>query len=256
MKRETGEKMDEKNKENAGAGLKLKTLNQNQKLLPQRAADQITKMIADRQLKAGDKLPNEFDMAAQLNVGRGTIREAVKILVSRNVIEIRRGSGTFVCDNPGVQEDPFGFAFVEDKEQLALDLCEFRMVVEPEMAAMAAERATEEDILKMEEAAKEVEELCLQNKDHMERDIVFHELIAQGTKNQVMPNVIPVIQSAIGLFITVTDSSLKQETMETHRMVMEAIKNRDPQAAKAAMMKHLESNRTGILRAVEKNKNK
>lgn len=245
--------MNGKNADNAGTQPVLKTLNHSQKLLPQRVADQITEMIADRQLQAGDKLPNEFDMASQLNVGRGTIREAVKILVSRNVVEIRRGSGTFVCDNPGVLEDPFGFAFVEDKQKLALDLCEFRMVVEPEMAAMAAERATDEEIAKMEEAAREVEELCLHNKDHIEKDIIFHELIAQGTKNQVMPNIIPVIQSAIGLFITVTDSSLKKETVETHRMVMNAIKAHDPKAAKEAMMKHLESNRDGIRKAVKKN---
>lgn len=245
--------MNRKKDDSSGTQPVLKTLNHSQKLLPQRAADQIAEMIADRQLKAGDKLPNEFEMASQLNVGRGTIREAVKILVSRNVVEIRRGSGTFVCDNPGVLEDPFGFAFVEDKQKLALDLCEFRMVVEPEMAAMAAERATGEEIMRMEEAAKEVEELCLQNKDHMEKDIIFHELIAQSTNNQVMPNIIPVIQSAIGLFITVTDSSLKKETVETHRMVMDAIKAHDPEAAKEAMMRHLESNRDGIIKALKQN---
>lgn len=245
--------MNKKKDDSAGVQPVLKTLNHSQKLLPQRAADQIAEMIADRQLKAGDKLPNEFEMASQLNVGRGTIREAVKILVSRNVVEIRRGSGTFVCDNPGVLEDPFGFAFVEDKQKLALDLCEFRMVVEPEMAAMAAERATGEEIMRMEEAAQEVEELCLQNKDHMEKDIIFHELIARSTNNQVMPNIIPVIQSAIGLFITVTDSSLKKETVETHRMVMDAIKAHDPEAAKEAMMRHLESNRDGIIKALKQN---
>lgn len=245
--------MNRKKDDSAGIQPVLKTLNHSQKLLPQRAADQIAEMIADRQLKAGDKLPNEFEMASQLNVGRGTIREAVKILVSRNVVEIRRGSGTFVCDNPGVLEDPFGFAFVEDKQKLALDLCEFRMVVEPEMAAMAAERASDEEIMRMEEAAQEVEELCLQNKDHMEKDIIFHELIARSTNNQVMPNIIPVIQSAIGLFITVTDSSLKKETVETHRMVMDAIKAHDPEAAKEAMMRHLESNRDGIIKALKQN---
>lgn len=87
----------------------------------------------------------------------------------------------------------------------------------------------------------------------MEKDIIFHELIAQSTNNQVMPNIIPVIQSAIGLFITVTDSSLKKETVETHRMVMDAIKAHDPEAAKEAMMRHLESNRDGIIKALKQN---
>ena len=75
----------------------LESLNESKKLLPERVAEQIISLIADRALKTGDKLPNEFDMAQQLSVGRGTIREAVKILVSRNILEIRLGCGTFVC---------------------------------------------------------------------------------------------------------------------------------------------------------------
>lgn len=75
---------------------KLESLNNNKKLLPQQVAEQIMNLIMDRELKSGDKLPNEFEMAQQLSVGRGTIREAVKILVSRNVLEIKRGRGTFV----------------------------------------------------------------------------------------------------------------------------------------------------------------
>ncbi len=93
----------------------LESLNNNKKLLPQQATEQIIKLIRENQLQAGDKLPNEFDMAGQLSVGRGTIREAVKILESRNIVEIRRGRGTFVCEHPGMMEDPLGLALVEDK---------------------------------------------------------------------------------------------------------------------------------------------
>ena len=62
--------------------------------LPERVADQISQLIIDRQLTTDDKLPNEFELATQLNVGRGTVREAVKLLVARNVLVIRRGKGT------------------------------------------------------------------------------------------------------------------------------------------------------------------
>ena len=93
----------------------LESLNNNKKLLPEQVSEQIIRLITERQLKAGDKLPNEFDMAQQLSVGRGTIREAIKILVSRNIVEIRRGCGTFVCDHPGMVDDPLGFRFMKDK---------------------------------------------------------------------------------------------------------------------------------------------
>ena len=75
----------------------LESVKNNNKLLPEQVSEQIANLITDRALHAGDKLPNEFEMAEQLGVGRGTIREAVKILVSRNVVEIKRGRGTFVC---------------------------------------------------------------------------------------------------------------------------------------------------------------
>ena len=158
------------------------------KLLPERVAEQIISLIADRALKTGDKLPNEFDMAQQLSVGRGTIREAVKILVSRNILEIRRGCGTFVCENPGVVDDPLGFAFVDDKKRLGLDLCEVRMIIEPEIAALAAERAVPEEIEELQRIQDEVKELCDKEELHMHKDIEFHEMLAKMSKNLIMPN--------------------------------------------------------------------
>ncbi|MEG0963621.1 MAG: FadR/GntR family transcriptional regulator [Lachnospiraceae bacterium] len=225
---------------------KLKSIESNNKLLPEKVAEQIIQLIKSRKLQVGEKLPNEFDMAGQLNVGRGTIREAVKILVSKNIVEIRRGCGTFVCEHPGKIDDPLGLAFVPDQSKLALDLCEIRMIIEPEIAALAAKRATEEAIAMMEQAAKEVEELCANGMPHMEKDIEFHELIARSTDNQVMPNIIPVIQTAISLFINVTDSSLTNQTIVDHRKILEGIKAHNSSQAKAAMILHLERNKEKI----------
>lgn len=223
-------------------GKKLKSVNAEKELLPERVSKQIADLIAERKIKAGEKLPNEFDMAQQLNVGRGTIREAVKILVSRNVVEIRRGCGTFVCENPGIIEDPLGFAFADNKAKLPIDLVEFRAIIEPEMAALAAIRATDRDIREIELAADNVERLCLMGENHKEQDILFHELIAKSTKNQVMLNIIPAIQSGIGHFIDATASSLIEETIRTHRKIVEGIKEHNPDKARKAMREHLQNN--------------
>ena len=208
--------------------------------------EQLTRRILSGWYKAGEKLPNEFEMAEQLNVGRGTIREAVKILVSRNVVEIKRGRGTFVSETPGLMDDPLGFAFMEDKKSLALDICEVRMMIEPEIAALAALRATREQVEKIEEYAKEVEELFNQGKPYLEKDILFHAEIARATGNQVTTNLMPVIQSGISLFIDVTDYSIANKTIVTHREVLEAIKRHDPEGASEAMKRHLENNRIQI----------
>lgn len=224
----------------------LEALKSNKKLLPEQVSEQIANLITDRELKAGDKLPNEFEMAEQLSVGRGTIREAVKILVSRNIVEIRRGCGTFVCRHPGMIDDPFGFAFVNDKKKLALDLCEVRLMIEPELAALAAQRATDEEIKKLQKVADEVADLCLHEKQHMEKDIEFHELIAKFSKNSVMPKLVPVIQAGVSLFIQVTDLSLAKETVRTHQLVVDAIRERNPQKAREAMTEHLKTNKDKI----------
>lgn len=234
-------------------GKKLKSV-QTKKLLPEQVSDQIAKLIADRELKAGEKLPNEFEMAEQLNVGRGTIREAIKILVSKNVVEIRRGCGTFVCEHPGMIDDPLGFAFAKDQSQLAYDLYELRNIIEPEIAALAAERATPEEVAGIEQAALAVEQQIKRKKKHMEMDIAFHELIAKSTKNQVMCNITPVIQSGISLFINVTDSALAQETIRTHRLIVEGIKEKNPDKARASMSEHLNANREKILQLFKNEK--
>ena len=132
---------------------------------------------------AGQQLPNEFDLAEQLGVGRGTVREAVKILVSRNILEIRRGCGTFVCSHPGRVEDPLGFSFVRDKKKLALDLCEVRMMLEPEIAALAAARATDQEIESLRKAAEEVEQELLAGRDLS----LIHIYGASYTLQEILP---------------------------------------------------------------------
>lgn len=220
----------------------LKSINQETKPLAERVAEEIQHLILDQSLKAGDKLPNEFEMAEELNVGRGTIREAVKILVSRNILEIRRGCGTFVCEKPGLTEDPLGLSFVADKQKLTEDLGEVRLMIEPAAAALAAKNATEEEIQRLEALTEEIEELIRRDESHMEKDIAFHELIAASSKNLVMPNLVPVIHSAIPLFIAWTDKELSDDTVRSHRRIVEAIRRRDPEAAREAMQEHLTIN--------------
>ena len=120
---------------------------------PASLADQVAKriitMIKEQDLKVGQRLPNEFEIATQLNVGRGTVREAVKQLVARNVLVIERGKGTFVKQMPGMMEDPLGLEFMKDKAALARDLLQIRLQLEPWCASLAAENATQEQIIRL-----------------------------------------------------------------------------------------------------------
>ena len=216
------------------------------KSLPERVADQINQLIIDRHMECGDKLPNEFELAQQLNVGRGSVREAVKLLVARNVLELRRGKGTFIADNTGVVDDPFGFAYMEDEPRLAQELMEIRQQLEPWVAAKAAVQASDEDILALRKQQHEVERLIETGQNHLSADQQLHIRIAACTDNRVLTMLVPVITYSVHLFGKLTQRRLLKETIDTHAQVVDAIAAHDPKAAFEAMHDHLKHNRLSL----------
>ncbi len=216
------------------------------KSLTQQVVDKLSNDIAEGILKPGDKVANEFELAKEMNVSRSTIREAVKQLVSSGVFEIHRGDGTYVCQNIGVK-DPLGFKFSLDKKKLALDLCELRLVLEPWIVRQAALKATEKEIAEMEVLQAKVEECIEKDINHSEPDIELHVCWAKCTGNSVIPKIVPILMDSIPLFIDLTKSSLIEPTKETHRAIIKAIKERNPDAAEAAMRRHLQFNYESIV---------
>ena len=103
------------------------------KTLGQQTEDQLMKYILDNQIAIGEKIPNEFELAGIFDVGRSTIREAVKGLVSRGILEVRRGDGTYVISTVYMENDVLGFGQIKDRYQLALDLFDVRLMIEPEI---------------------------------------------------------------------------------------------------------------------------
>jgi DNA-binding FadR family transcriptional regulator len=224
-------------------------------LLTKQIADQICQFIHERHLAIGEKIPNEFELAGLFRVGRGTIREAVKLLISRNILEIHRGKGTFVCENPGIVDDPFGFSYQEDKVQLVSDLIDIRYILEPEIAALAAGHAAGAEIDRMKSMASDIESLARENQDYSDLDIELHTLIAACSRNMVMPNLIPVIHYGIDLY---NHSLEKYETLKAvgfHTMIIEAIEAHNPAEARLAMQNHLEFNRKNVRRLLDSRKN-
>lgn len=214
--------------------------------LSERIADMLLQLIIDNDLACGEKLPNEFELAEKLQVGRGTVREAVKLLVSRNVLEIQRGKGTYVAKKPGISADPLGFAFLKDKHKLASDLIEIRLILEPEIAALASLNANESEIQNMKEISSKIEWYAEKNIDYSDLDIELHTCIAQSTRNLVMPMLIPVINNGISLYNTLPRHSERMKAIYAHRDIIDAIAMHDPDKARDAMYKHLIYNRRSL----------
>ena len=173
------------------------------------------------------------------------------MLASRNILIVKHGSGIYVSDKPGVSQDPLGFTFVKDKKRLIHDLVEFRMMLEPRVAALAAQNRTKEQLAKLEAQAAVVDELISQGKSHAQADSVFHSLLGEMSGNSVLPNLEPIIFKAIDLFIDLSQSKLSHDTIGEHRAIVEAIKAGKSVDASDAMIAHLLNNKNYIMKVLE-----
>ncbi len=212
--------------------------------LVDRTAEAIIEYIMENDLEAGDKLPNEYDLAKSLNVGRSTLRESVRSLVSRNVLEVRQGSGTYVSANIGIGEDPLGFSFVEDTLKLTEDLFALRYILEPEVAMLAAQYHSEEELEELVRVHNEIKDtIDTTDLKHFELDIEFHSIISQMSRNIAMNHLIPVINQSITLYNNYyTNEQSKAQTIDSHQEIVEAIRNSNPIQAKYAMQMHIANN--------------
>lgn len=210
-------------------------------------ANEIFERIFKRTEKLNIKvLGNRRQVTCKIPKKKLFLREAMRALASRNVITIRQGSGSYVSATPGMIDDPFGLTFVEDKQKMIKDLMEIRFLIEPSIAAMAAIRADETDIKNILTACENTEKLILANKNHAEKDIAFHTAIALSSKNIVVPKLVPIINSSIPLIRESAKFTMRDETIEIHREIADAIAAHDAVRAHDAMYLHLIYNRKHI----------
>lgn len=226
------------------------------KLLAEQVQEQIYHYIKETPLEPGARLPNEFELGEKFGVGRSTIREAVKLLASRGILEVRRGSGTYVVSTTPMDLDPLGLSGVEDKMALALDLVNVRLILEPGIAEMAALNAEKEGIEELRHYCRQVEERIRLGDSYIQEDIAFHTSIARCSGNKVVEQLIPIIDTAVLMFVNVTHQKLTKETVMTHRAIVDAIAEGDPIGAKTAMMMHMTYNRNMILELIREEKKK
>ena len=125
---------------------------------------------------------------------------------------------------------------------------------EPEIVTWACRKATKEQIAKLRELCNEVERLYKQGYNHIQKDIEFHSYLAKLSGNMVVERLIPVINTSVVIFANITYRTLMQETLETHRAIVNSIEHKDPVGAKCAMNMHLTYNRQVIMEFLEKKK--
>lgn len=220
----------------------------NQKSLPEKTADAILHFIRCNDYQIGAKLPNEYDLAQELEVSRNTIRRAIKMLVDKNMLEVRKGSGTFISKKMGVSDDPLGLSLTYDKKKMTADLILLRILIEPKMASLAAQYATPLECQKLINLCEEMEELFHQHKTYLLKDLEFHALIAACSRNIAVHNMLPSIHQTLSLQNNILDELLGQRTIDAHKEIAKAISKGLASDAYDAMLAHLMQNSDRISR--------
>lgn len=206
--------------------------------------EQLRDMIYRGDLRAGEKLMSERDMALTLNVGRPTVREAIQKLTEQGLIESRRGVGTFVLGEETRRSNKPLLQLLNGQDFTIVDLLEVRLVLESNSAVLAARRATEEDIRIIEQSLNRL----LEARDlerNLDNELSFHMNIAFASKNIVqvhlMKSFYDVLYYGMNLaFPTlIKDEKLDEMTVDQHITIFNALKNRDPELAGKTMEKHI-----------------
>ncbi|WP_413476544.1 FadR/GntR family transcriptional regulator [Latilactobacillus fuchuensis] len=222
--------------------------------LVSQTTEAIIDYIKEHNIQPGEKLPNEYELSNLLDIGRSTFREAIRILVSRNILEVRQGSGTYLSAKRGQSTDPFGMAMIKDKRKMIFDLYDMRYILEPEVAMLAAEHATQTQIDRLEELVNEIEASFKSgNKDHVELDIQFHSLIGEASGNSAYSYILPIINESIALFnSSYNDFEAKLFTKSIHRQIIHSIATRNQREAYDTMLIHMANNRLALRNLIER----
>ncbi len=206
------------------------------------AIEKIKAMIVSGELRPGDRLPREADLAERLGLSRNSLREAVRALSLINVLDVRQGDGTYVTSlEPGLLLDAMGFFVDLHRDDSVLQFFEVRRILEPAATAIAALSMPTEDIAELDKLLESlppdpsIEELVT-------NDVEFHRRIAAGSGNKVLSSLVdslsgPTLRARIWRGLTQEDAVSR--TLAEHRAICTALADRQPEVARSWATVHV-----------------
>lgn len=214
----------------------------------QDVVQQIQQAIVDGRLKQGEKLPAEREMVEMFKTGRGTLREALRVLEQKGLIEIRLGVlGGAVVKGVGSDQISENLALLLQTQQVSLDhLAEFRVGIEGHVSALAAERAGPSDLRELREIVAEAGTHCQRSATHRDdlirADERFHMALARISGNPLYRFILETVHENIHRYYDRYLSMEEAELRENHRDLCDltsAIERRDPEAARSLAQDHV-----------------
>lgn len=197
-------------------------------------------LLSDGVLSPGTKLPSERELAASFGVARSSLRQALKVLEIMGVITQKVGDGSYLNkDASSVLAVPMEFLFLLDDTSLQ-ELTEMRLMMEPSLAAKAAERANADDIALLRQSIADLEQSKHDRVRLVASDLLFHRAIFQASGNRLTERLFHVIHRAMLNMIMVTSQLVDLEhTLHFHQPILTAIEQRNPEMAFRLMTDHL-----------------
>lgn len=208
--------------------------------------DRMQRAIKSGAYSAHERLPTEHALAAEFQVSRPVVRDALQRLRDQGLIYSRRGSGSFVRDH-GLRE-PLGFGQLENLSDL--QYCyEFRLTIEPQGAYMAAMRRTDQSLQQIKTALDMLREATNRQSHRADADFMFHLGIAKASTNPYFATALEALEDHIavgmqfhGISLRNTNDGLQHVFVE-HMAIFDAIRNGEAETARRLMQEHLEGSR-------------
>jgi DNA-binding FadR family transcriptional regulator len=229
--------------------------------LPVQVADQLQGMILAKHLRVGDRLPAERDLCEQFKVSRTVIREAIRILEAKGLLISLEGSGTYVraIQSSDVIDSLGMYLATQNQEMPYTELMELRRVLETQIAALAAERASEEALAELSLLQQAFEASIGDWDSFAKLDLEFHMALARATGNSLFELILNPFMEPLyeGRRLASEIPGVAEEAIALHQQIMERVITGDSEGAAEAMLLHLEQSCRVTLQAlIEKSKEK
>jgi DNA-binding FadR family transcriptional regulator len=206
------------------------------------AIEKIKAMITTGALRAGDRLPREADLAAELGLSRSSLREAVKALALVNILDVRRGDGTYVTSlEPRLLLEALSFITDFHRDDTVLEFLQVRRILEPAATAMAAERITPQQIEELREHLDSLGETP-STEELVANDLEFHRLIVGVAGNSVLASLVDSMSGPTArarVWRGLTQSGTTQRTLTEHRAILDALAAHEPEIARSWATVHI-----------------
>ena len=204
---------------------------------------QIQNLIEGGKLKPGDKLPTDRELADAFKVSRHTVREAIRALENKNILKSRVGSGTFVVLDEEQELNEVLVKYVARERDRLSEVFQLRLMLEPQIASLAAQNATEADIVALESIVSEQENLISEGDSDrwVELDNEFHLTIARAAGNSLLARVVELIMSLLSVCRAEVYQSRKriESSTKKHREIVMAISDRNTDEAAETIITHI-----------------